>query len=166
MIEQPSSSLMSSHPRFQNLVQRTRVFSVRFWMGHYGALSPKATILYASAPELLEGFETGRPPPAKVALMKKYIDSNGKQRCVGKTALKQSQKYPRQFGFKIAGNLRRYKELMRQNGPTVDDCVTVAGWDLATDIIQLDDDWDEAKLGECVSYMNTKMRQCTVDEVL
>jgi hypothetical protein len=135
-------------------------------MGHYGALSPKATVLNASAPELLEGFQTGRPPPAKVALMKKYVDSNGVQRCVGKTALKQSQKYPQKFGFKIAGNLRRYKELMRHNGPTVDDCVNVAGWDLATDIVQLDDEWEEAKLGECVSYLHTNKRQSTLEDVL
>ena len=117
---------MSSHLRWQYLTTVTTVHSVRFYMGHYGAKSPKPTVLYSNRAELLQQFATGKPATTE-RLCKKYVDHAGKKRVVGKTQLKSSQKYAKEFGFKISANYRRYRDLINQQYPSLEDQVSCLG---------------------------------------
>jgi hypothetical protein len=113
ILEQPGSSLLFAHPSFQSLCRICGIHSVRFFMGWYKAPSPKPTILYSNSANLLQGFRAGGMPKTTKQLVKKYRDSAGRLRVVGKTALKFSQVYPKAFGQKIAKNLRAYQKLRR-----------------------------------------------------
>ena len=49
VLEQPSNSLMPSHPRIAGLQKLVRLFDTSTWMGCYGAGSAKATMLLSNS---------------------------------------------------------------------------------------------------------------------
>jgi hypothetical protein len=102
-------SIMASHPRFQQLLRSMQIWQVRFFQGHYGASTNKLTLLWSDNRPLLHTFKKGKPPPATEQLMTKYVDTSGKVRSLGKTSLKLSQHYPRQFGQKLTENILRVR---------------------------------------------------------
>lgn len=122
-VEQPSSSLMECHPRWQWLITNVQVFSVKFYMGNYKSRSPKLTVLYSNSETILSQFKAGKPPKAKDTLARTYIDGSGTKRCVGKLQLKSSQKYPKAFGRKMAENLKKYRQLVSSKPPATEDCL-------------------------------------------
>lgn len=110
---------MHCHPRWQWLIANVTTYTVKFYMGHYKSCSPKLTVLFSNSETILSQFKVGRPPAAKESLCRSYIDSSGKKRCVGKTQLKSSQKYPRAFGRKMSENLKKYRELVSSNTSSI-----------------------------------------------
>ena len=80
--------MKDSHLLFINY----QVYSQAFWMMCYGSPTPKRTKVYSNSRQI-GGLDIGKKPKAvpQVKLVKKYVDKNGKQRCVGLKALKMSQ---------------------------------------------------------------------------
>jgi hypothetical protein len=112
VVEQPGSSLLHAHPRFEMLCRMITVYEVRFQMGHYGSASQKPTILYSNSETLLQGMKNGAAPRGQ-PLVKKYVDKSGIKRVIGNTQLKWSQTYPKRFGSKMAQNYKIYQERKR-----------------------------------------------------
>ena len=48
-IEQPATSLAHRHPRFREVVSLVRVWRVGFWLGRYGARSPKRLRVWSNS---------------------------------------------------------------------------------------------------------------------
>lgn len=93
VVEQPMTSLLFHHPRFQYLASRTPWFKKLVWMGGWGATSPKPTYL-ASNTCWLSGLRGGtRPGTARLGppTVTRYVDKHGKRRCTGTKALKATQ---------------------------------------------------------------------------
>lgn len=110
LLEQPSESNLEDLPEFQFLLTIVQVFSGRFYMGIFGANTPKRHVLYSNDEELLNqilakaGYmsrEAQQQCPGATTI--KYVDKRGVKRCTGiKQALRDSQHYTREFGEFIA----------------------------------------------------------------
>ena len=81
VIEQPSTSLLYRHPRFQELLKVVRIYKTSFWMAKYGAPSPKRTVLWANSgavrkfrTDKLSRKDLNRLP---VRLARKNVDGRG-----------------------------------------------------------------------------------------
>jgi len=102
VIEQPASSLMHRHPRFQYLMSILSVFKAFVYMGSFGAPSEKPTHLYAND-RCIHELE-GRPRPARERMshrglvIKRYKNRHGQPCITGGPKLKSSQAYPKGFG--------------------------------------------------------------------
>ena len=104
-LEQPASTLLHLHPRFQALLRRRdiAVYRVYFHMGALGGSSEKPTYLFTSA-DWLSRFQSYKvkKKAEKQTLAKHYIDASGKKRSSGTSELKASAAYPRGFGEMFA----------------------------------------------------------------
>ena len=97
VMEQPSTSLLYRHPRFQDLCKLLPIYRSSFWMAKYGAQSPKRTVLWGNTKGIKE-FRTDK-------LSRKDLDrlpvrlarTNGKGYTGNKKELKQSQLLTSQF---------------------------------------------------------------------
>lgn len=98
VLEQPSSSLMDAHPKFDWLLRLgkasvLRVCKVKTWMGMFGGGTPKPTTLWGN-PLWLEGLQRKYCKSeivAEVSATEKYEDSSGKTRVKGTKDLKSTQ---------------------------------------------------------------------------
>ena len=95
-LEQPATSLAWRHHRFRQLCRRLRVWRIGFWLGMFGAKSPKRLRLWANS-KAIRAFKT-QPMTKKdrdrlpQRLAKKKINSRGEVTYTGdKAALKESQ---------------------------------------------------------------------------
>ncbi|CAK9096788.1 Uncharacterized protein SCF082_LOCUS45422 [Durusdinium trenchii] len=108
VIEQPNSSLLYRHPRFNALMRLTTVFKQSFWMSGWGGKTPKRTVLWSNS-SAVRVFKT--KPKHRVkrgkSLTDKYRDSSGKVRYKGNKNLRSSQQYPLRFGVRF-GRAMRY----------------------------------------------------------
>ena len=93
VIEQPSTSILYRHPRFQDLCRLLPIFRAAFWMRKYGSPSPKRTVLWGNS-KGVKRFRTDKLTKTDlerlpVRLARKSGDGRGYTG--NKTALKQSQ---------------------------------------------------------------------------
>ncbi len=121
VVEQPSSSLMEAHPRWQTLCERMPIYKIGIWMSDFGGSTPKRTVLYSQVPWIPElcqyrlkdtrGVVSGRPD-----MVTSHTTAAGRKHITGiKSQLKNSQTYPRGFGEALhklhqahEGELRRH----------------------------------------------------------
>ncbi len=104
VVEQPQSSLLEFHPRFQELFACTVVYRTRVTLGAYHAHTRKPLYLLSgdkwvealSHRRLQRGHKFGRKT------CRTSLDSTGKARVCGGKFLKASQTYPRKFGRAVA----------------------------------------------------------------
>ncbi|CAK0883741.1 unnamed protein product [Prorocentrum cordatum] len=157
VLEQPASSLMVHHPRFQELINDMDVHSVRMYMGNFGAETEKATILYSGSPEVKKiGGQKRRPHlhcPNK--LVDESVDATGATKATGNSRLKMSQAYPRAFGFAIRKIwdehkrifIKRHRKLQDQ---TLDAGLEVNAFDQPSN---RKEHWADAKLDNVIKYL-------------
>ncbi|CAJ1372230.1 unnamed protein product [Effrenium voratum] len=115
LLEQPSTSIMETHPSFQKMLKILHVRKLIFDMKDFGANTQKRTILYSSHEEvddlLLHKHPRKRCHSKEMVI--RYTDSSGKSRCKGGRDLKMSQTYPREFGHALSAvrtkNLKKIK---------------------------------------------------------
>lgn len=98
-IEQPSSSLITRHPRWREFLSIIRLFEARFHMRDFGAPTAKLTTVWCSSRAFLpmvlkrrnkvKKGEKRRAVAVKTARV--YVDKNGLRRCCGTKNLKPTQ---------------------------------------------------------------------------
>ena len=92
LLEQPSTSLLSNHPRFRWLASRMEVWRMAFSMGAYGGPTRKQTLLYGNHFGLTQSFnKRWLGQKSAVATTHRYVDKHGVKRCTGTKFLKQTQ---------------------------------------------------------------------------
>ncbi|CAK9085103.1 unnamed protein product [Durusdinium trenchii] len=109
LVEQPSNSLLRFHPRVMWTFSIFRAWSTRWWMGHYGAKTPKRHVAWSSSPKVgllnrgklswasMRGRDYDKHKTAVTGVSK-----SGKKTFQGrKQQLKASQTYPYKFGLRI-----------------------------------------------------------------
>ncbi|CAK8986184.1 unnamed protein product [Durusdinium trenchii] len=118
LVEQPRSSLMPWFGPFVDLARQLANLlglpwtNTRMWMGTWGSLTPKPSVLFGTAPwsaGLYQKFTKAQREKLKKRLLKKggalvktYKDKHGKKRVQGTKALKSSQVYPKRYGKQVA----------------------------------------------------------------
>ena len=75
-----------------------KVFRTAFWMKAWGARSPKRTVVWSNSP-YVRRFRTGKLRPStdeekRVLLVRKYTDTQGRKRFVGKKVGLKRSGYP------------------------------------------------------------------------
>lgn len=105
LTEQPASSIMEHHPRWNLLANMFGdVFhTVRIWMKPYGAGSPKPTLLYGTMEEaerLFVPLDLNEPNTVHPTTVTE--DSFGRRMVSGTDHLKGTQAYPPEFGLAVA----------------------------------------------------------------
>lgn len=104
MIEQPISSIMDYHPKFQHMfsLQSSQYFSIyriHVWMGNFGSQTPKSSVLWCSSSAMAElsspldrslEFDTE-------GVYRRYQDAHGEWRVTGQSGLRGTQVYTSAF---------------------------------------------------------------------
>jgi hypothetical protein len=155
ILEQPHSSLMFLHPRFQQLIARVPIFNTKLFLGHYLAESAKLIMLYCNHPEVanLHHYRLRRWLPTSSGVCTYVKDEFGIVKVSGSYGLKNTQSYPLGFGYIVArvydsavGVLRdRLRAREFSAGTSCVDWVWL--WS------PLDDDWGDAALQEPASVL-------------
>jgi hypothetical protein len=101
VMEQPHNSVMHQHCRFQQLVHRVVVFKIGTYLGSFGGETQKHTALWSNHRRVemlqrrLTADDKARLKEHHVETCRRYVDGNGKRRCVGiPGALKSTQPLP------------------------------------------------------------------------
>ncbi len=105
VVEQPASSCMFQYGPFARfLAQRPAVCQVTTYMGAFGMQAPKCTLLLGDAPHLeqlrvaMDSEDRRVLAATAVRTARRYLDSSGRLRSQGTSALKATQSYPLGFG--------------------------------------------------------------------
>lgn len=159
-IEQPSTSLLFRHPRFQQIISLVKVWRVHFWMRLLGSKYPKRSVIYSSSPKVWR-FKTGHlrmgRRKSKGLLVKHYRDSTGRARFVGKKVnLKHSARYPLGFGLRY---LSLFSDLQSETSTFKDLREVPRAGDIdMEDFLEslqtnLEDTWGDAQMAEVCQYL-------------
>ncbi len=147
VVEQPRSSLLHCHPRFQQLFGTALVYRTHVVLGAYNAPTRKPLYLLSNDP-WIDSLSSRLPKAGHMYQMKTYkayVDHAGRKRVCGGKHLKASQTYPRKFGREVA---RQWAEHARSQGglqqPTP--LVTTPATRKALKVGAEDDMWPEAEL--------------------
>lgn len=110
LLEQPSSSQLIHHPELRFLLDLLAFITgyecQRFWMGHWGAPSPKLSLAWGNCPWIPELKKTmtreQREKLSSEGIAIKYqCPKTGKDKVCGGPKLKGTQVYPRKFAQRI-----------------------------------------------------------------
>lgn len=104
VIEQPLSSVLYLHPRFQEFLNSGEVYRITLDMFQFGADTAKPTVLYAShawIEEILQ-YMFDRPKAGKTLASRKWDANREKWVVTGGAEIKASQHYPIRFGRCLA----------------------------------------------------------------
>jgi hypothetical protein len=118
-LEQPASSVMQYHPRFQEVLRIFNVHQVTLDMGAYGGCTRKPSVLYSIAPEICEMYKRAAADQVfSVSLVTKDAEGGVTG---SKAALKHSQCYPPEFAKQLAAwFVRHMQEFQSRGGATYD----------------------------------------------
>ena len=97
----------------QEVLRSLRVFRTHMHMGSYGAKSPKPTHLWSPCPEV-NMFSLPLPDREWETMVSKKLMPDGRVQVTGNSLLKNSQTYPREFGF---ATLRVWKMIEKREFP-------------------------------------------------
>ena len=119
VIEQPSSSLLSHHPRLQDLFMDYVIYEIRISLGHFGAPTKKPVVLWCTHEWLDKLKLKGKVKCSEAYLptVISYVDKKGEKKCCGGPGLKGTQTYPYAFGDSIAQLYKRH--MMSKSGARV-----------------------------------------------
>ena len=154
-LEQPISSLLEFHPRFQDLLAKYIIHIFTVELGAYGADSLKRIKVYTNVAWLAELGE--RVVPRGSTFLKagtvaiKYLDTNGDLKVKGGPDLRATQAYPAQFGMSIARLYARNARLAAASAPRS----TRAELRKILKMTHADDAWEDAQLGGVFEYLKT-----------
>lgn len=104
VLEQPASSIMFRHPRFQELLAHVQIYKHKEHLGHFLAESPKLIALYSNDACISQVCRYRKRSwlPQSERVAKQYRDAEGNRRVVGDVNLKRTQQYPEPFGEAVA----------------------------------------------------------------
>ena len=105
--EQPDTSLMGEHPRMKQLYDMVGFYTVKTWMGLYGAATRKRTTLRSTEGWLatLKLDMRGKSGSfSSAGICNTYVHGNGKKRTNGTNKLKQTQEYPASYAQALFDN--------------------------------------------------------------
>jgi hypothetical protein len=104
ILEQPTSSLMQHHMRFQHFLAARRLWLTKHTLGMFGAESTKPIMLFCNQPILhaLDRHRTRDWNPVSDGVCVYHTDEFGIKRSTGAAGLKDTQAYPDPFGVGVA----------------------------------------------------------------
>ena len=149
LYEQPTSSLLWSHPRMEQFCTKYDCYRCFTWMGSYGADSPKGTTLWSSKPgvkKLARHYPANRSFNSEMT--RKSITCEGKVSVSGGADLKKSQAYTAQFG--MATLTTWMDEPFNYDMPLLDDAKIPNLWAP----IPKKDRWEDARLVEVFQFLS------------
>jgi len=104
ILEQPASSLILEHPKFNRRTKRLGARQTFLWMRSYGAESPKPTVLYGDSPGLRKLGTTLKNLPDVPTSTATVTVKDKKGRVCGGPDLQSTQAYPLLFGLEVAAS--------------------------------------------------------------
>eukprot|EP00435_Cladocopium_sp_Y103_P027172 s303_g6.t1 len=146
--EQPSSSILWSHPRMEAFIRRFFAWRCHTWMGAYGAPSPKGTVLWGSRPSIKKMARNLPDKEWSANMTKKTTNSQGKTTVCGASDLKGSQAYTPEFGFATLDLWRNECDV---------DPLDLSKVQLPNFWVHQSkkDRWEDAELSEVMQYLST-----------
>ena len=147
VIEQPLSSVLWLHPRFQNFLRQHRTYRVTLDMFSFGADTAKPTVLYSSHPWIEEIRNDGfyRPAPQKTLATREWCPDKEKYVVTGGGAIKASQHYPIAFGRAVARAYNAHRAEIRATA-LAKMHASVCTPDIGEDA------WEDAHMAEVLEY--------------
>ena len=149
MIEQPLSSVLYLHPRFQWFLSMHCTYRFTLDMYQYGGDTAKPTVVYCSHPWfediLRDAFD--RPKAEKTLASREWCPVKEKFVVTGNADIKSSQHYPIAFGRCVARVYHRHREELR--AAALEHLTSLSTMPAP---IQDLDDWADANMGEVIEY--------------
>ncbi|CAK9065014.1 unnamed protein product, partial [Durusdinium trenchii] len=158
-VEQPGGSYMEYYDKMQWLFDRLPVYKVRWWMGHYGHVSPKRHKAFTNnkwaakfnlGKMKLKRFRASQDPQDKPTV--RYVDKRGRSRFHGNASLKLSQVYPVRFGWKTVELMPKLKSrgqgrpVLPETLPSGPEIFNAMSW-------HTEKDWSDARLKPVLVYL-------------
>ena len=143
LYEQPHTSMLWLHPRMQQVIRALKVFRTHMDMGSFGAASPKPTHLWAPCPEVSR-FSLPLPDREWESMVTKKVMPDGRIQVTGNQHLKNSQTYPREFGY---ATLRVWKTVPKREFPA-ERKAPCSVWSTPKD------SWKDANLTEVFQFLS------------
>ena len=104
VVENPSSTVIRFHRRFEGMLQWMKIFAADVMLGHFGAPSQKTVKLFSDQPWINEVAH--HPPrtwyPRSKGVTKISNSKDGRRSISGDRGLKATQEYPVLFGAHVA----------------------------------------------------------------
>ena len=149
MLEQPLSSVLFLHPRFQQFLSTHPVYRMTLDMYDFGGETTKPTVLYCSHDwfDEMSSYAMERPPPLKTLASRVWDDETEKWCVTGGGNLNQSQHYPPSFGRSIARVFNSHKHEVRT--AAVEQLQRLARSEEVGDDC---DPWDDAGMDAVLAY--------------
>jgi hypothetical protein len=154
VLEQPASSVMQHHFRFQELIRNRRLWMSKHCLGMFGGESAKPIMLFASRPVMgnLDTFRVRTWNPVSEGICKYHTDSEGIRRSTGSDGLKGTQAYPRAFGEGVAQVFVQTRASLIQTTPLLADTPIDVAALFSGDLL---DAWPDANLAVVLSRLET-----------
>ena len=144
-LEQPASSLMQLHPRFQQSLGLMQLWVCKIWLGYFMAESAKPVLVYCNRPFVdefrMHMCRTWLPESDDVVVQ--YQNLNGERKCMGSAGLKGTQEYPKPFGVAAARVYKAHKDELALQAASM---IHFPNFDLDMNALwqPLDDAWIDA----------------------
>jgi hypothetical protein len=150
VLEQPSSSVMVHHRRFQQLIRAVPIYRSDHCLGQFYGDSRKPIMLLSNVPcfAAVNEFIARHWIPASEGVYRPHIDLHGNRRTTGLQGLKETQSYPRAFGRAVA---RVYCNYCRENPPSGASASTPI--DLPSVSSVCDDQWDDVEASGTIAVL-------------
>ena len=145
--EQPMTSILWSHPRMEDFINKLDAWRVHTWMGAFGAPSPKGTTLWSSKPTIRKLCRNLPDQTWSAEMVTKKTLASGKISVQGGSDLKKSQAYTTEFGM---ATLSMWLEEDTLETPDLENVSISDFWKY----LPRKDRWDDAHLAEVFQYLS------------
>ena len=147
LYEQPTSSILWSHPRMERFIADNAAYRVHTWMGSYGAASPKGTTLWCARPSVKKLCRVLPNKQWSAQMTTKTVLASGKVSVNGGADLKGSQAYTCEFGM---ATLSMWLEENTLATPDLSKAQIPDFWKY----LPKKDRWDDANVAEVLQYLS------------
>jgi hypothetical protein len=153
VLEQPVSSVMQHHSRFQALLGSTMIFRSEHLLGQFGGESRKPVMLFSNVPiwhRVNEFIIRDWVPASHGLVYRPHTDVHGFRRTTGLRGLKSTQAYPRAFGRAVAAVYHAHRGVFAQ--PTGQHAVPLIDLRRIAQFASTDT-WEDAGLHEVLQLL-------------
>ena len=154
VVEQPLSSVLYLHPRFQEFLRSHCTYRLSLDMYQYGADTAKPTVLYCSHSwfqDILH-YAFDRPKAEKTLASRKCCPNKEKWIVTGGDEIKVSQHYPIGFGRSVARVYHAHRAELR--AAALEHLKFLSAMPAP---IQDPDDWEDASMAEFLEYAQSQI---------